>query len=138
MPYAAIQFTTMQQFNSLARDLKLEDHRAAPLVPYVSGAVAGAAATFVSYPFDLLRTTLAAQGEPKVLIQPLAHSTSGRVLRSPLAGNWTELSSSVIHVPHISPSSSTSGMVLQTRELVRVLENLKSRLLLLHCQGVVV
>lgn len=58
----------MQQFNSLARDLKLADHRAAPLVPYVSGAVAGAAATFVSYPFDLLRTTLAAQGEPKVLI----------------------------------------------------------------------
>jgi hypothetical protein len=31
-----------------------------------SGAVAGAAATVASYPFDLLRTTLAAQGEPKV------------------------------------------------------------------------
>lgn len=31
-----------------------------------SGALAGAAATVASYPFDLLRTTLAAQGEPKV------------------------------------------------------------------------
>lgn len=66
VPYAAIQFTTMQQFNSLARDLKLSNKRGAYLVPYVSGAAAGAAATCVSYPFDILRTTLAAQGEPKV------------------------------------------------------------------------
>lgn len=28
--------------------------------------MAGAAATIASYPFDILRTTLAAQGEPKV------------------------------------------------------------------------
>ena len=33
---------------------------------FVSGAMAGAAATVASYPFDILRTTLAAQGEPKV------------------------------------------------------------------------
>lgn len=39
---------------------------AAPLVSLFSGAVAGAAGTVASYPFDLLRTTLAAQGEPKV------------------------------------------------------------------------
>ncbi len=38
----------------------------APLVSLASGALAGAAATVASYPFDLLRTTLAAQGEPKV------------------------------------------------------------------------
>lgn len=31
-----------------------------------SGAIGGAAGTLASYPFDLLRTTLAAQGEPKV------------------------------------------------------------------------
>lgn len=39
-----------------------------PLVSYASGAVAGVAATIGSYPFDLLRTTLAAQGEPKVFL----------------------------------------------------------------------
>ena len=39
----------------------------APLMSYASGAVAGFAATAVSYPFDLLRTTLAAQGEPRVI-----------------------------------------------------------------------
>lgn len=33
---------------------------------YVSGALAGCAATIGSYPFDLLRTILASQGEPKV------------------------------------------------------------------------
>jgi hypothetical protein len=36
------------------------------VVSFTSGALAGAAATVASYPFDLLRTTLAAQGEPKV------------------------------------------------------------------------
>lgn len=35
------------------------------LVMLMSGGMAGAAATLSSYPFDLLRTTLAAQGEPK-------------------------------------------------------------------------
>jgi len=33
---------------------------------FFSGAFAGAAGTLASYPFDLLRTTMAAQGEPKV------------------------------------------------------------------------
>lgn len=39
------------------------------MVSFVSGGIAGAAATLSSYPFDLLRTTLAAQGEPKVEYQ---------------------------------------------------------------------
>lgn len=38
-----------------------------PYLSYVSGALAGCAATIGSYPFDLLRTILASQGEPKVL-----------------------------------------------------------------------
>lgn len=37
-----------------------------PYLSYVSGALAGCAATIGSYPFDLLRTILASQGEPKV------------------------------------------------------------------------
>lgn len=66
VPYAAVQFVTLQQFNMAARRHNLQETRAAPLVSYASGAVAGMAATCVSYPFDLLRTTLAAQGEPRV------------------------------------------------------------------------
>lgn len=37
-----------------------------PHLSYFSGALAGCAATIGSYPFDLLRTILASQGEPKV------------------------------------------------------------------------
>lgn len=54
-----------------------EDHlHLSPYLSYVSGALAGCAATIGSYPFDLLRTILASQGEPKVsLILPLVYIT---------------------------------------------------------------
>jgi Mitochondrial carrier protein len=46
----------------------LEDHlQLSPYWSYLSGGFAGCAATIGSYPFDLLRTILASQGEPKVL-----------------------------------------------------------------------
>jgi hypothetical protein len=46
----------------------------AELMSYVGGSLAGTAATFGSYPFDLLRTILASQGEPKVLFLVLRTS----------------------------------------------------------------
>ena len=50
-------------------DLFPEDHlQLNPYLSYVSGALAGCAATVGSYPFDLLRTILASQGEPKVCV----------------------------------------------------------------------
>ncbi|RRT38867.1 hypothetical protein BHE74_00052888 [Ensete ventricosum] len=46
-----------------------EDHlQLSPYLSYFSGALAGCAATIGSYPFDLLRTILASQGEPRVSI----------------------------------------------------------------------
>lgn len=42
--------------------------RLSPYLSYISGALAGCAATVGSYPFDLLRTILASQGEPKVCL----------------------------------------------------------------------
>ena len=56
------------QVKDIARRNGIMDGRLAPLVSFASGAMAGAAATAASYPFDLLRTTLAAQGEPKVCL----------------------------------------------------------------------
>lgn len=45
----------------------VENHiNLSPCLSYLSGALAGCAATLGSYPFDLLRTILASQGEPKV------------------------------------------------------------------------
>jgi len=47
--------------------ISAENHtNLSPYLSYVSGALAGCAATVGSYPFDLLRTILASQGEPKV------------------------------------------------------------------------
>lgn len=51
-----------------------------PAMSFLGGAVAGTAATIGSYPFDLLRTILACQGEPKVKItvsQSIVHPAGG-------------------------------------------------------------
>ena len=66
MPYTAVQFVTLQQVRYLAHQSGISDHMGGRSLSFVSGAIAGAAATIASYPFDILRTTLAAQGEPKV------------------------------------------------------------------------
>ncbi|XP_059632718.1 mitochondrial thiamine diphosphate carrier 2 [Cornus florida] len=68
MPYTAIQFTVLHKLKTFASgSSKAEDHiHLSPYLSYISGALAGCAATVGSYPFDLLRTILASQGEPKV------------------------------------------------------------------------
>ncbi|XP_065863633.1 mitochondrial thiamine diphosphate carrier 2-like [Euphorbia lathyris] len=68
MPYTAIQFTVLHKLKTYASgSTKSENHiHLSPYLSYVSGAFAGCAATVGSYPFDLLRTILASQGEPKV------------------------------------------------------------------------
>ena len=66
VPYTAVQFVALQQFKAAAARRGLLQGAQAPALSFVGGAFAGAAATFASYPFDLLRTTLAAQGEPRV------------------------------------------------------------------------
>ncbi|KAF1891189.1 hypothetical protein Lal_00001330 [Lupinus albus] len=68
MPYTAIQFTVLHKLKTFASgSSKPENHvNLSPYLSYVSGALAGCAATVGSYPFDLLRTILASQGEPKV------------------------------------------------------------------------
>ncbi|BAT80252.1 mitochondrial thiamine diphosphate carrier 2-like isoform X1 [Vigna umbellata] len=68
MPYTSIQFTVLHKLKTFASgSSKTENHmNLSPYLSYMSGAIAGSAATVGSYPFDLLRTILASQGEPKV------------------------------------------------------------------------
>ncbi|XVF38698.1 hypothetical protein REPUB_Repub20aG0124100 [Reevesia pubescens] len=68
MPYTAIQFVVLHKLKTFASgSSKTVDHiNISPYLSYISGALAGCAATVGSYPFDLLRTILASQGEPKV------------------------------------------------------------------------
>ena len=66
IPYTAVQFVTLQQVRHFAHESGISNSMGGKSLSFVSGAMAGAAATIASYPFDILRTTLAAQGEPKV------------------------------------------------------------------------
>jgi solute carrier family 25 thiamine pyrophosphate transporter 19 len=69
VPYTAVQFVVYQHCMETANKLGFrgpDGRSASPFVSFGSGAVAGVCGTVASYPFDLLRTTLAAQGEPKV------------------------------------------------------------------------
>ncbi|GLT99139.1 hypothetical protein SLE2022_166030 [Rubroshorea leprosula] len=68
MPYTAIQFLVLQKLKTFAAgSSRTEDHsRLSPYLSFISGGLAGFAAQIGSYPFDLLRTILASQGEPKV------------------------------------------------------------------------
>lgn len=66
LTYGAIQFlsyrSASQALSSLPKEYKLPDSA----VSFLSGALAGTAATTVTYPLDLLRTRFAAQGTEKV------------------------------------------------------------------------
>ncbi|KAI4369557.1 hypothetical protein MLD38_017984 [Melastoma candidum] len=66
-PLHGLWFETMHVRDPTGSSKKTEDHlHLCPYLSYVSGALAGFAATVGSYPFDLLRTVLALQSEPKV------------------------------------------------------------------------
>ena len=66
VPYTAVQFVALQQCRSFANRHGLLAGDSAWLLSFFSGAAAGTAATVASYPFDTLRTILAAQGKPPV------------------------------------------------------------------------
>ena len=69
IPYTAVQFVALQQCRTFAQQHGLLTD--SPALSFLSGATAGAAATVASYPFDVLRTVLAAQGKPPVSIPHL-------------------------------------------------------------------
>lgn len=98
-PYCAVQFVALQKFKELSRARGLDDpdgRLAAPLA-FAAGAVAGVAATFASYPFDVLRTTLAAQGEPAVYAGPVA-AARGIVRRRGLPGLYAGLGPTLVGI----------------------------------------
>jgi len=70
VPYTAVQFVTLQQVRYFAHQSGISDAMAGKSLSFVSGA-----ATIAAYPFDILRTTLAAQGEPKVQLMSCPQAT---------------------------------------------------------------
>lgn len=68
LSYGAVQFLTYRTTNQAISKLAEESNTRVPgaLKSFVSGAIAGTAATSVTYPLDLLRTRFAAQGTVRV------------------------------------------------------------------------
>ena len=64
VPYTAVQFAALGEFKRAARENGGDPEK--PPLAFAGGAVAGATATVVTYPFDVMRTVLAAQGSPRV------------------------------------------------------------------------
>ena len=60
--YGSIQFSTYRFSNQILQPLSLPN----AVDSFISGALAGASATTVTYPLDLLRTRFAAQGSDKI------------------------------------------------------------------------
>ena len=64
VPYTAVQFAALGEFKKFATENGANPEK--PPLAFVGGALAGATATMVTYPFDVMRTVLAAQGSPRV------------------------------------------------------------------------
>ncbi|KAI3429728.1 hypothetical protein D9Q98_010043 [Chlorella vulgaris] len=98
VPYTAVQFVALQQCRHLAQQYGVHDKpRLQTAMPFLSGAVAGAAATIASYPFDLLRTTLAAQGEPAVY-RSMTEAARGIVKQNGVRGLYRGLGVTVLEI----------------------------------------
>ncbi|DAA73885.1 TPA_exp: hypothetical protein A8136_3871 [Trichophyton benhamiae CBS 112371] len=64
--YGGIQFTAYRSVTQLLHLLPPQHRVPSPVESFISGAAAGGVATASTYPFDLLRTRFAAQGNNKV------------------------------------------------------------------------
>ena len=64
--FLSFELLTQQAWHTIPL-LRGDSYR--PVVHFVCGGMAGCVATIVSFPLDVLRTRLVAQGEPKVCIQ---------------------------------------------------------------------
>ncbi|KAI6245570.1 Mitochondrial thiamine pyrophosphate carrier [Erysiphe necator] len=71
--YSAIQFTTYRSTSLALQNFLGEHYFSTAAESFIAGACAGATATTATYPLDLLRTRLAAQGTEKIYFS-LAHS----------------------------------------------------------------
>lgn len=68
-----------------------------PAASFLTGALSGAAGTVASYPFDLLRTTLAAQGVPRVY-NSMADAAKGIVANNGPAGLYRGMGITILEI----------------------------------------
>ena len=95
VPYTAIQFASLGEFRRRAREAGRDP--TAPPWAFLGGAIAGASATACTYPFDVVRTVLAAQGSPRVY-DSLAHAAVGIVRDRGVAGLYAGCGVTLIEI----------------------------------------
>ncbi|CAL5227698.1 g10706 [Coccomyxa viridis] len=97
VPYTAVQFVALQQCRSFAQRNGLLQGERAWLLSFLSGAAAGSAATIASYPFDTLRTILAAQGKPPVY-NGMLDAARGVISRQGFRGLYSGLNVTLVEI----------------------------------------
>jgi solute carrier family 25 thiamine pyrophosphate transporter 19 len=92
VPYTAIQFAALAKINEACAAAGVSPER--PPASFAGGAAAAAFATVCTYPLDLLRTVMAAQGVPPVYASVAAAARGTVAARGP-AGLFAGLSFTV-------------------------------------------
>ncbi|CAG8690849.1 1406_t:CDS:2, partial [Funneliformis caledonium] len=101
LTYGAIQFLTYQRMQNFFNHFYLNEH-GKPIInvtlqPFFSGAICGTTATVVTYPFDLLRTRLAAQGEKRTYTG-LNHAVQQIYTKEGYSGFYRGVTASVVQI----------------------------------------
>ena len=104
IPYTAVQFFTLETFKSATAKYRTRNQTerkifdSERLLSFVGGACAGVAATAASYPFDVLRTTMAAQGVPRQY-PTMLHAARGLVAkRGVLGGMYAGIGVTIVEI----------------------------------------
>ncbi|KAG2200936.1 hypothetical protein INT47_003171 [Mucor saturninus] len=92
--YGASQFYAYYYLDAF---LKTEDRIVPSVKPFISGMLAGSFATATTYPFDLLRTRFAMQGETKVY-NSMAHAVSDIYEKEGIRGFYRGLGPSITQI----------------------------------------
>lgn len=114
VPYTAVQFAALGEFKRAAREYGADPERA-PLA-FAGGAVAGATATVVTYPFDVMRTVLAAQGSPRVYDSLPAAAAGILKIRGP-AGLYAGVGVTLLEI--VPASAIQFGVYALLRDIAR-------------------
>jgi len=123
--YAAIQFAAYKEAVKIAcpaGETPTTRHY------FIGGAVAGAAATVTSYPFDLMRTRLAAQGEPKIY-HSLRDCVSRTVQEGGIKSLWRGVTPTIVQIIPLMAVQFSSYEALKKAYMNRIQQKVRDKTL---------
>ncbi|RWS32007.1 mitochondrial thiamine pyrophosphate carrier-like protein [Leptotrombidium deliense] len=107
--YGIVQFSSFEYFTKVFW-LKLNDKKYEHAINWFSGSLAGATATFSAHPFDVIRTRLVAQSEPKTYLSN-THAFVNIVRKERLKGLYRGLFPALVQiVPYTGAAFCVNGI----------------------------